>query len=332
MAIFRGTKEEIEKYRKSEFVNQSTLKELDKGLEHYKRWLKKQEEEETPKYFVIGSAMDCLLTSPSDFNDMFYVSNLEKLPSEAIMKILKDVAEGNLDVALDLRLQGAIKKHNYYPSRNSGSVAGSILNDIVAMQYYDTLIKSRGRQILSKDDWELSMAMSTNLKESERTSWLFDDRYERCCRDIYYQKPFYSGNKKVLPDILIVERNDELKTVQLQIVDIKTTSDDIANFPFSIEKYKYYLQLAYYQMVIYETKFWGDYNLIFQNPLIAVQSTDCHQRPCIFEIYMKKSYFDKMSELLDLYSYYKNTNFMEDKKVLEYGGWVQILKDYENKD
>ena len=80
-----GTKKQIQQYREHPGMNQSTLKNVQYGLSYF---LKKQDEEGPIASFERGSAVDTILTgNEGDFKDLYYISALEKKPSDKEMEI-----------------------------------------------------------------------------------------------------------------------------------------------------------------------------------------------------------------------------------------------------
>lgn len=77
-------KEEIVDYFNSPALGQSKLKKLLTGISNFHT-----EEESKANHFVIGSAVDCLLTgNPEDFEKIFYISTVSKKPSDTVVEIL----------------------------------------------------------------------------------------------------------------------------------------------------------------------------------------------------------------------------------------------------
>ena len=97
MAIIIASQKDIDNYFESDEVNQSSLKKLAGGLDGYlaaiaKRKKDKEEGKADPEYFLIGGAVDTILTGEKgEFEKQYYVSQLDKLPSEAEIQIIGDV-------------------------------------------------------------------------------------------------------------------------------------------------------------------------------------------------------------------------------------------------
>lgn len=87
MSLIITPQSEIEAYYASEAVSQSDLKNLLKGITKPER----ANIDDKP-YIIIGKAVDMLLTGEAnEFANTFYVSKLEKTPSDAVMGIIKRV-------------------------------------------------------------------------------------------------------------------------------------------------------------------------------------------------------------------------------------------------
>ena len=79
---------QVDQYYESDALNQSTLKQLSKGLDYF---LDQQEKDKdsTNDSFIIGSGVDCILTgNEEDFGNKFHISNMENSPSDAEMEIV----------------------------------------------------------------------------------------------------------------------------------------------------------------------------------------------------------------------------------------------------
>ena len=97
MGIIIGTRAEVNEYFESPAINQSTLKMLAGGLDSMmaqlaKRKKDKEEGKPEPDYFTLGSAVDLILTGEEgEYEDAYYVSKMEKVPSEIERQIVDQV-------------------------------------------------------------------------------------------------------------------------------------------------------------------------------------------------------------------------------------------------
>ena len=79
--------DKIQEYFESPALGQSTLKKLLGNLSGYHK-----EVDSSASHFVLGSAVDCILTAEEgEFERQYYVSNIERKPSDTIVAILNIV-------------------------------------------------------------------------------------------------------------------------------------------------------------------------------------------------------------------------------------------------
>jgi hypothetical protein len=238
-------------YNESQSINQSRLKKL-LGNEDPKTFL--LDIELSSKSITVGSLVDCLLTSPEEFSNDYYVSQLVNLPSDTIQLIVKETFDNvwnNVSQSNDNNINEDI---NYYKSTIlTGETFGKYqpnwkvetkLNKILEeepAQYFRELVLSAGKQIVSRDDYELAEIVANSMK----ARFPLEDS-PNCV--ITTQHPIYfrvNGIEcKALIDVLAI--NHETKTVI--ITDIKTMSGHVLDFGRSVNSFGYNLQMAFYYL------------------------------------------------------------------------------------
>ncbi len=262
-----GTKEQIQKYREHPGMNQSTLKNVQYGLASF---LKKQDEEGPVASFERGSAVDTILTgNEGDFKDLYYISALEKKPSdkeieivELIFNKLSSVYEDSItQFGLDSpiikgTIQQSIEEIGWQPNWKIETRIEKITGNPLCQEYFEDLKKSIGKTILSQAQVEQIDAVVDSLRKSETTKKFFDRKalLENENVIVLYQVPVYfkidAIECKALPDIAILfldkvefEENGT-KTVQktlkgIQLIDLKTISKDTLEFFDAVVSYRY---------------------------------------------------------------------------------------------
>ena len=282
-----GTKEQIQKYREHPGMNQSTLKNVQYGLASF---LKKQDEEGPIASFERGSAVDTILTgNEGDFKDTFYISALEKKPSdkeieiiELIFNKLSSVYEDSItQFGLDSPMikgtvQQSIEETGWQPNWKIETRIEKITGNPLCQEYFDDLKKSIGKTILSQAQMEQINATVESLRTNEYTKDFFDRKsiMENDRVIVLYQVPIYFSidgiECKALPDIVTlfldkveVENEDGTKEVQttlkgIQLIDLKTTSKDTLEFFDAVMSYRYDIQAAWYleAIVRVDRTFW----------------------------------------------------------------------------
>ena len=296
-----GTKEQIQQYREHPGMNQSTLKNVQNGLSYF---LKKQDEEGPIASFERGSAVDTILTgNEGDFKDLYYISALEKKPSDKEMEIvnlvfdsLSGMEEDSLiQFSLDNSMlkgvvQRSIEQIGWQPNWKIETRVEKITGNSLCQEYFEDLKKSIGKTILSQAQVEQIDAVVDSLRKSETTKKFFDRKALLETEDmiILYQVPVYfkiDGIEcKALPDIAILfldniefENEDGTKVVQktlkaVQVLDLKTIGRDNLEFFESVMSYRYDIQAAWYVEAIQRVnkKFWDDLGVIFPKEAIEI--------------------------------------------------------------
>lgn len=265
MAVVVTPQIEIDKYFESEALSQSVLKTLLGGLDTF---LSNQEEEQELYYkekghFVIGSAVDCILTGQEgEFDKQYYVSQIEKKPSETEMSIIKMTFDDVVDNYAEKNdwidkqfndfpnsIQAAIEEHNWQPNWKMETKINKIAD--VGAEYFEDLKLAFGKQILSESQNVLIDEIVSSLRTNERTAKYFDRSQLLLATevDVYYQLPIYFEYRglpcKALMDLLIVIKVDG-KPVTIQGFDLKTMNGKTINFLTNLKSFRYDIQAAWY--------------------------------------------------------------------------------------
>jgi len=200
---------------------------------------------EEKKHFVIGSAVDCLLTTPTEFDDKYHISDLEKKPSDVEMSIINQVFSELIDIGT-LRdypelLENAIIQHDWYGGKPGEKRIQGLLER--GEDYFQDLKASVGKQVLSVEEKTLIDSIVMSLKTNDKTAHYFQEIQGL---HKYYQLPIYficeEVECKALLDLVIFNHNH--KTIQP--IDIKTLGDYTINFPKSVRQRRYDIQAAFY--------------------------------------------------------------------------------------
>lgn len=266
----------IEEYWKSDALSQSFLK---KVLSNDKS------DKKDSVQFMVGSLVDCLLTSPELVDEWFYVSDLEKYPSPQIKEVLdlyynQLVEEGESIIWNDEKVLKIFR--NVSNSRTGDAKVLEMLYD----PYWKELEKAEGRKIVSKEYWTKCMSISMNLFTNPVTREYFQKTEDS---ELLFQYPLYWKYKnseyeydcKGLADIVIL--NHKEKTVRL--VDLKTTSDNLQSWKYNVaRRFRYDIQLSFYNYGLHciFTEKLPDY--IVLNPIVIVENVDFPGKPRVFEL------------------------------------------------
>ena len=237
--------QDLEQYRASPYLSQSFLKMV------LANSVKKDFKETIP--MVLGSYLDCLLTSPHLVEDLF-CQDLTKRPSETIrgflintFDILKEVDSieniGGLEDYKELILNTA-RQAGYQNNWGDDAIWKSIVKD--GEEYWKFLIECKGRTIITSEEMRLSQVVANLTMSSNVTGKYFIDQPNV---DKYYQLPLYwlyeDEPCRGLVDLLIIEH--DTKTIYL--TDIKSTGVYNIDEWFRVCRTKgYVMQMFWYKL------------------------------------------------------------------------------------
>jgi hypothetical protein len=283
-----------QQYSQAFGISQSALKEwrFKSPLQWKKKWIDKQgDKDEDEDYFIIGSAIDTLLFTPDKFEERFYVSNSNKLPSKAIAnvieatyKILQERKKDNellpiekdysLEANLDILLLCA---NNYQDYDDNGNLKQgwsthwkeqTRIDNLIknGKDYFDFLLSANGRKIITEQQNILALEVIDILRKDESTKDYF---VENKNNKLIFQLEIFENyeytnltlfnnvcNEIPLKGALDIVRIDHSKKT-IQIIDFKT-SQSAAHFIESIKKYGYDFQLSFY---LYLFQKWAHKNI-----------------------------------------------------------------------
>lgn len=308
MAVIITPQSEINKYFNSLALSQSLLKKLLGGIDSFKNNKKKEKElyYTENEQFIIGSAVDCILTGEEgEFDRQYYVSQIEKKPSEVEMSIIQkafdNIIENNsnsVENIIDLgnykdAVESSIEEHNWQPNWKIDTKINKIVD--IGSIYFEDLKAGYGKQLLTTFEKSLIDDIVNSLVNNPRTSKFFNR--EALSKDeqvtVYYQLPVYFNYKdiecKALIDMLVVVKNKSGKIISVQLFDLKTMNGNTLHFISSLKKYRYDIQLAFYQEAILESSR-SLFNLsrlqlskVLQPFTFIVESNTFPGQPLIFE-------------------------------------------------
>lgn len=365
MAVIIGTQKQVDDYFESENVNQSTLKSLDGGLDNYlaeiaKKEKEKEENKPIPEHFLIGGAVDTILTGvEGEFEKQYYVSNLEKKPSDAEMAIVRQVFDELVEnnIKIDMPLTGytemlaiAIVDQNWYGGKPGEKRTAGLIDR--CGEYFEDLTNSVGKKILTATMKNTIDAIVMSLTTNPRTSKYFNREMqsEQTNMDFYYQLPIYFTYEgvdcKALLDLVIVYKDDSGNIISIEPIDLKTMSGNTLQFIGKIKAHRYDIQAAWYNRAIIE------YFKVSQEQIepfkFIVESSTNQGKPLVFRISNNTLIHGRIGEregifsasegprqilyneikgyeqLMQDYIYYENQGWVQDKVLDKYPGVVEI--------
>lgn len=312
MSVIVASEQEVAEYYESSALGQSKLKKLLGDLGSFQK-----EEDSSAEHFIIGSAVDCILTNSREaYQNEYYVSEVEKLPSEAVVGILQavhqdllqDYAE-HLEVILGqenpepvtpfIDFVGELKNHSTYildacekaEWQNRWGAEAKLKNIIEpGTEYFMDLCKAFGKKVISKSQANIIEAIVASLQNHPRTSSFFNRvLFENLPHiTIYYQFPIYFEYRgvqcKALLDMVIVERDIEGKILSITGIDLKTMNGNTYYFPSSIKARRYDIQAAWYTLALHHHFAVPEGSDVIKPFQFVVESTTYQGKPLVYTI------------------------------------------------
>lgn len=253
---------ELDNYYNSPRLSQSKLKLLLVGVRAFNEVKEPELFFEEKQHFIIGSAVDTYLTrGVEQFNQEFYVSILENKPSDTVKSIINEVfSKANinieqigifaprLDEFKDLVLESC-NNHSYQSNWKDETRVNKILENY---SYWEELVESNGKTILTTEDKRLIDEITTNFLNSDSTNKYFTTFADdiEILNQLHIDFQIDDVECKALLDGVIVNHFDKT----LQPYDIKTIGDKVINFPKSLRRHNYQIQAAWYTEALNQWK------------------------------------------------------------------------------
>ncbi len=215
------------------------------------------DKDESPS-LTFGSVVDTLMTgTEEEFNSRFYVSNKAKV-TDKIKEIIDEVITYfNINgIALPLSLDDvdkniildSIELYNYQPRLKPETKLSQVIS--AGSDYYNEVIKSSGKTIISEEDFEDAISCVSALRNSDATRDIFaEDPFNNDLEKLYQLKFKTIINDipyRCMADLIIVDHKN--KTVQP--IDLKTSSHYEDEFPKSFLQWNYQIQARLYWRLI----------------------------------------------------------------------------------
>jgi len=352
MSVIITPQSEIDSYFESSALGQSSLKKLLGGIDNFLANQDKGKElyYEEKDYFIIGSAVDTILTGEEgEFDKQYHVSKLVKKPSDAEMSIIQyifdELVENNVEVDMPLDQYGemilaSVDYHNWQKKWKTETRVNKIA--LVGADYFEDLKLALDKQIITTEQKTLIDSIVMSLKTNARTSKYFDREQQGRNKHVnfYFQLPIYFSHKnidcKALMDLVVVIKNDEGQVIAVEPVDLKTMSGNTLTFLSKVKWHRYDIQAAWYTMAVeYWLKNISQLRIadvcVIRDFTFVVESTTYPGTPLVYQL---------NSEMMEIGQYGRpavklvDTNLFADKRecdvtvVKEIKGFNQLIEEY----
>lgn len=331
-------------YFKNGSLSYSALRALSIGPAYYK--FQQQQEDEEKDHFIIGSAVDILLTEADKFWDYYYLEFdkfNDEIPAPQMLRFI--------DYLVHNENCGKITNDCYQEAFEYAKFKQKKLSTVIEdfnkyRNYYDYLIKknihninNENKQILTLTQYDLVTSISNSLKNNRFTSKYFNTDFNNNLEihnqlEIYWEYDNVKCKSKL--DKVIIDHYN--KTITL--IDLKTTGKSTFSFETSLYQYRYDIQAAFYSMAFAwliknEWKHLNNYTIL--GFYFIVESTKSVGYPLIYKCsdkllnnalegyYLNNRLYKGIVKLIEDYKWYiSNNEWMYDRDVIEKDGIITI--------
>jgi len=321
---------DITEYKESPNINQSLLK-------FYLFNKESSKEDKKNLAMIMGSFIDCLITSPFLVEELFYISSSDKLSENIqliIDKLWNSIEKENLIYKpLDEYAAQLIEIANELEYRVMWKDETRLTKILLGKDYWESLHYNINKTPLSREDWNKGVTIAHKVINNPLVKDLFDNK--QVYLNYYFQKAIYweetilNGLEKdniyckALIDIYIVDTNKK----EILLIDLKTTQLEINSWLYHCCRGLYYpFQMSFYKEGL--QKLYPHFNIkcewvyINTNDPDHVYRIECNQD--ILNIGMYGFTSERNYTILAEES--KNFNVVNNNLV--YKGWLECLYKY----
>lgn len=285
-----------------------------------------------------GSCVDTILTASEEFDDRFYVADIDKF-SDSIRKIVEriylehtDFTDQICEIQEDL-LINILNEENYQSNWKDRTRIDKIID--LGQDYYTVLKYSTGKIVISPQEFSEASQCVQTLKTHPFTYQIFECNEDE---EIFYQLKFKTtiedcdnSEVRIMTDCIKVNHKEKW----IQIYDLKTTGKDEEKFEESFDAWNYWIQAGLYEDVVdlitSADDYFSEFNLL---PFKFIVINKVNLRPIVWDtvnykhigIQVLKKYGVKWQTLLkDANWHLQNGKFDYSRKSYENNGVNPII-------
>ena len=220
---------------------------------------------EEKAHFIIGSAVDCILTEGIEaFKAKYYISNLTKKPSLVQKSIINEVYSKLLETTQlfgietiedpaceDLIFMSCVSHNHYDNIKDKIKKVATITKHQVCKDYFLDLKNAGTRTVLDMTEYDLILNVVNSLSTNTATADYFKTNQPEGIK-IYNQFGIVFMYRdvlcKALLDMVVINEIDKTITP----VDLKTTSKPTYDFDKAVRERRYDVQAAWYTLALEE--------------------------------------------------------------------------------
>lgn len=192
-----------------------------------------------------------MMTTPEELDKAFHISLLER-PRGLMSKFIEKLPPGLTDNH-DVSFYQKAYEHSGY-GMNIRTVISNLWKRKEHVDFYTELSKSRGKKVLSAEEYETALICKKELVHNPCTKHYFTGRAKVLYQlPIYFKLVFQQNEQpwhfaKGMLDMLVINHAERT----IEIIDIKTTRKGADEFPYAFRTYGYYIQAYFYWYAVKE--------------------------------------------------------------------------------
>lgn len=273
-----------------------------------------------------GSTVDCIMTSPEEFDDRFYVADIDKF-SATIRSIVEDINSygGNWDELIHVPQdiwEEILDKYQYQTNWKYDTRVKKIVEQ--GEDYYTVLQYSTGKIVISPQEFSEAQQCVQTLKTHAWSYQIFEcNEDEEILYQLKFKEDICGVKMRCMFDIL----KCNFKEKWIQPVDLKTTGFSVESFPKSFMEYCYWIQGSSYpsilELAILKDDYFKDFKILpFQFLVINKNSLS----PLVWEM----NYEEVFESIANKYDISWMTLLQDAHWHLQNGKFDYSRKSYEN--
>lgn len=230
--------------------NALSYSKLSQFFKHGPKALISNEKIDTPA-LRSGSLVDCLLTAPEEFDDRFYVADIDKF-SDTIRKIVEwtanstEVQRESLSDFGEMLLV-TLDEFEYQTNWKPETRIKKLIE--LGSDYYTVLKYSTGKIVISPQEFSEAQRCCQTLRTHPFTYKIFDcNEDEEIFYQLKFKSKFFEDSIRCMFDIIKV--NHDKKTIEP--IDLKTTGHGEEDFEKSFMDFNYWIQSGMYSYILRE--------------------------------------------------------------------------------
>jgi hypothetical protein len=314
-------------YYKEKRVSSSSLKWFEQSPLFFKKMLDKEIEQEQKRYFEIGKKIHMKLLEPKEYDKNYIFLDYDIPKSENQRKFCEDYITF-ISKKSDDKLIYAYKNNYKTEGQDDGKILDKAKDVKKKLSKYISYLKKRNdyKDILTYSDNKQIESLQQCVKDhiaANKLIYLTDEDRMNNIEEYNEYVIFFNFlgiECKSMIDRLVIDHKNKI----IKLIDIKTTSN-LGEFNHSFEEFKYYRQIAFYWIAIYN-QFKETNNYKHESYIIGLQKGELPECK-VFKIsdqYLQRGLDEIESIIPQIKWHYDNNQWDHSRSYYENNGIEQL--------